>query len=262
MSTMSRPLDSPLNRAAVSSSFETPLAYHSSPSTSNKLPSSFFPPFPPLPPLPPFLGQREQSYWSYWSYWSCQSNTNNTYKQEMLVCVQLSIIRSLYNWIDASSQQRVVPTCPHEFPYPISPPSSRGAESFARKNKKKIKRYISMSDCVNRKASPSYLCFGPTRVMDARRLPGTAAGGGHHVGRRGGRRGGRRSLVPSASPVSLVFVLEQHTQRVPCLRANVAPWRHRKVSVYETIAPTRTPLSYPIWWPLEHCIRTVPTWNE
>ena len=88
-----------------------------------------------------------------------------------------------------------------------------------------------MSDCVNRKASPSYLCFGPTRVMDARRLPGTAAGGGHHVGRRGGR--GRRSLVPSASPVSLVFVLEQHTQRVPCLRANVAPWRHGDIERYQ-----------------------------
>ena len=137
-----------------------------------------------------------------------------------------------------------------------------------RKKNQEIYQYVRLrqttasNDCVKHKASPSYLCFGPTRVMDARRLPGTAAGGGHHVGRRGGRRGGRRSLVPSASPVSLVFVLEQHTQRVPCLRANVAPWRHREVSVHETIAPTRTPLSYPIWWPHEHCIRTVPTWNE
>ena len=57
----------------------------------------------------------------------------------MLVCVQLSIIRSLYHWIDASSHpvtQRVVPTCPHEFPYPISPPSSRVVKSFARTEKK------------------------------------------------------------------------------------------------------------------------------
>ena len=152
-------------------------------------------------------------------------------------------------------------------PLPDLAPFFQGGQIL--REQKKKPRDISVcqtasNDCVKHKASPSYLCFGPTRVMDARRLPGTAAGGGHHVGRRGGRRGGggRRSLVPSASPVSLVFVLEQHTQRVPCLRANVAPWRHREVSVHETIAPTRTPLSYPIWWPHEHCIRTVPTWNE